>query len=721
MNETNKNFITGGFSASVQLGVILIGLCLANFYSHTLFYVLSEFFSIIIAFAIAIVAWNSRRFIDNNYYLLIGIGYFFISIFDIFNVLSGPSMHILSNVNNFNSELGLIGSLLASISFLIAPIFIKRKINTSLAMYSYFSILIILFYLIFSNKIEISTQNFLIYRIIISFILCLAIFLLHKHKESFDKRVFTFILLSMTATIFSQLFFIFDKNDVTSHLFKVASFYLIYLGIIETILIRPFWILFKNLKDNEVALRESEERYRSIVELSPDALIVHNGGMIEFINTAGVKLLGAQSEEDVIGKKFIDFFHEDYHEFISSRINQINNGKDVSFRDSKIVTLDGRTIEVEIKGVPIVYRGKPAVQAIFRDITNRKLAIDDASDHVVVTNPEGKIIYANKAAERMTGFKREEMIGKTSSLWGNCIEKSHNPNISFCTRAWDMITETNTSFIGEVVNQRKNGEKYIADLHISPVYEEDEIIFYIAIERDITRLKEIDRAKTEFVSLASHQLRTPLTSISLSTELLLRGIAGNVEPDQKKYLEEIFSSSLKMKELIDSLLNITRIELGTFVIKSEPMSIEDEVNHILEVLKLQIKDKKIKLAKRVEKNLPIIIFDRNILNIIIENLLTNSIRYTPLGGRIFLNINKKGQELLISVSDTGCGIPKEQQKNIFNKSFRAENAKEICIDGAGLGLYTAKSLAKVTGSKIWFDSEEGKGSTFYLSIPLKNE
>lgn len=723
MNE-KKQVITTGYSAIFQLLTILVILYFSNLHSYGLFHLLAETFSIVISFSIAVVAWNSRKFIDNNYFLLIGIAYLFVAVSDFLNAVSFSGAGFIQYGESASNQFFMIGNLIAGVSFLIAPFFIDRKISTSLALSAYSGITAVLAYLIFKRKGSFPSDNHYVIMaggVVISLIFSVAIYLLHKYKEKFDRRVFAYIVFSMAATIVSQILFIFDGTVFISHLFKVISFYLVYLGIIETILIRPFWILFKNLKDNEVALRESEERYRSIIELSPDALIVCDEGNIEFINTAGVKMLGAKNEEEVASKKLIDFFHEDYREFINSKIDQIDSGMEIPLRDSKIVTLDGRTIEIEIKGVRIIYRGRPAIQIIFRDITKRKLAIDDASDHVVITNPEGKIIYANKAAERMTGYKREEIIGKTSSLWGNCVEKRMDGDIAYCARAWDAVNENSPHFMGEVVNQRKNGEKYIADLHISPVYEGNEIIFYIAIERDITRLKEIDLAKTEFVSLASHQLRTPLTSVSLSTELLLRGIAGPVVPDQKKYLEEIFSSSLKMKEIIDSLLNITRIELGTFIIKPEPLNIKDEINSILEGLKLQIKEKKLSLNKKFDKDLPVIDYDKNILIIIIENLLTNSIRYTDKGGKISLSVRKIKQELLISVADTGCGIPAEQQKNIFNKSFRADNAKDVCIDGAGLGLYTVKSLTKVSGSKIWFESMEGIGSTFFVSIPVKEE
>lgn len=474
-------------------------------------------------------------------------------------------------------------------------------------------------------------------------------------------------------------------------------------------------------KKTELAMKDSEERYRSIVELSPDALVIHDFGKIIFINTSGLYLFGLKNKNEIIGKELKDFFHPDVKDLVAERINHVRRSTDKSpLFDSRIIAKDGRIIDVEIKGTVINYEGSPAVQTIIRDITTRKLAMDDASDHVVITDPKGVIIYANKAAERMTGYSRGEIIGKTSALWGNCVEKNLEQNIQACRSAMDMIKINNsTSFTGEVVNQRKNGEKYIADLHLSPVYELGKIIFYISIERDVTRLKEIDQAKTEFVSLASHQLRTPLTGISLSSELLLRGVAGPVEPATRPYLEEIYASSQKMKGLIDDFLNISRIELGTFPIKPEEINLPAEIDLTLDSLILQIQKNKLVLIRDYEENLPIIKFDRNILTVIIENLLTNAIRYTAAEGQITLSVKRDGEEVLIKVTDTGCGIPKDEQKKIFSKLFRSENAKEISVDGAGLGLYIVKSLIRQVNSKIWVESTVGVGTTFYVAIPLK--
>ncbi|KKR33230.1 MAG: Multi-sensor signal transduction histidine kinase, partial [Candidatus Falkowbacteria bacterium GW2011_GWF2_39_8] len=271
-------------------------------------------------------------------------------------------------------------------------------------------------------------------------------------------------------------------------------------------------------------------------------------------------------------------------------------------------------------------------------------------------------------------------------------------------------------------NRSKQGRKYISSLSISQVKDdENQTIFFVLIERDITKEKEIDLAKTEFVSLASHQLRTPLASIGLSAELLLRGVSGVVDASSKRYLDEILSSTVRMKDLIESLLNISRIELGTFVVKFEMIDFNKEISEIIKEFDLKIKARQIKLRKKIDKTLPMVKFDRNILEIITENLLTNAIRYTQVGGKINIEVKKGEQEILLIVADNGHGIPRDQQDRIFEKMFRADNAREFSFEGDGLGLYMVKSVVTKIGGKIWVESELNKGSTFFVSFPLREK
>ena len=251
------------------------------------------------------------------------------------------------------------------------------------------------------------------------------------------------------------------------------------------------------------------------------------------------------------------------------------------------------------------------------------------------------------------------------------------------------------------------------------------------INLDVTHEMEVDKTKTEFVSLASHQLRTPLAAISWYTEMLISGDAGKLNKKQNKYLDEIYTGSQRMISLVRSLLDVSRLELGTYNINPEDID-------IVKLLKVQVKEnsqlaknKKIKIKLDIDKNVKKAFVDEDLLNIVFQNLITNSLKYSPEKTEINIELKrlKKGSTfndkkmqydaLLYKVKDSGYGIPESQKDKIFKKLFRADNIKEYDSDGTGLGLYIIKTIVDNIKGYIWFESEINKGTTFYVIIPEK--
>ena len=240
-----------------------------------------------------------------------------------------------------------------------------------------------------------------------------------------------------------------------------------------------------------------------------------------------------------------------------------------------------------------------------------------------------------------------------------------------------------------------------------------------ATESANKELRSLDLAKDEFVSIASHQLRTPLTALKGYTSMLLDGDAGPISDKQREYLGEIKNANNRMIALITALLNVSRVDLDVFVVEPIPVNLEEVAESVLKELEKNILDKKLKMETSFEKDIPLLNVDPTITRMIFQNLLSNAVKYTPLEGSIFLNIKKDGLNLLISVTDTGYGIPKTAESKIFTKLFRADNARVKDPNGTGLGLYIIRATIEKTGGKIWFESKENKGSTFYVSIPLE--
>lgn len=360
---------------------------------------------------------------------------------------------------------------------------------------------------------------------------------------------------------------------------------------------------------------------------------------------------------------------------------------------------------------------KEKTEFLAKDLEKFKLAVENASDHIVITDADGKVLYANKAVEKITGYSNAEVIGKkagSNELWGGQMKKD------VYEKFWKTIKEDKQIFSGEFQNKRKNGEQYNANANVAPILDENsgEVKFFVGIERDVTKEKEIDKAKTEFVSLASHQLRTPLTAINWYVEMLMTGDAGKINKEQKNYLGEVYKGSKRMVDLVNALLNVSRIDLGTFAIDPEPTDFSKVSKDVLSELKPSIIKKKMKIKEVYDEKLPLINADPKLVRIIFQNLLSNAVKYTPEKGEVSVEIKKDKEDVSIKIADNGYGIPKSQQSRIFEKLFRADNARQKETDGTGLGLYVLKSIIEKNDGKIWFDSVENKGTTFYVKMPL---
>lgn len=251
------------------------------------------------------------------------------------------------------------------------------------------------------------------------------------------------------------------------------------------------------------------------------------------------------------------------------------------------------------------------------------------------------------------------------------------------------------------------------------IQSKDEIgILAATFNRMAEKLEVLDRTKSEFVSLAAHQLRSPLVGMGWSLEVLLRETTGKITKKQKDYLDIVYNMNKRMIDLVSAFLNVTRVELGTFTIEPKPTKLKELTESIFSELSDQIKSKKLAIHKYYDKDLPAINVDPILIRIIFQNLFSNAVKYTPDKGTIELRIEKQQSDVLLKISDTGYGIPKDQQSKIFTRLFRASNITEQEMQGTGLGLYLVKSIIDQSGGKIWFESKENHGTTFYVTIPL---
>ncbi len=251
-----------------------------------------------------------------------------------------------------------------------------------------------------------------------------------------------------------------------------------------------------------------------------------------------------------------------------------------------------------------------------------------------------------------------------------------------------------------------------------PVTSKDEIgELANAFNQMMEELEQTDKIKTEFVSLASHHLRTPLTSIRWHLETLMAE-KHSLSDKQAGYLKEAYSATGRMVELVNALLDAARLEMGSFALNPEPVNVSQCVADVLGDLKTKMQQKAISISTELKLERKKIGLNPKMLQIILQNLLDNALNYTPGKGTVKLKITSQADNILITVMDSGYGIPSAEQDRIFNKLYRASNVETKETAGLGLGLYTVKAMVEQAKGEVWFESKENQGTTFYVKLPL---
>ncbi len=361
-----------------------------------------------------------------------------------------------------------------------------------------------------------------------------------------------------------------------------------------------------------------------------------------------------------------------------------------------------------------------------------KTILYNIGDAVFVIDNKRKITFLNKAVKKLDKSLQESKF-KVSNINYNHNDQMVIDNVYYNTFAFytDEDRTKKDNFIekaiitGKIVTNSNKGILVIKNKKVIPIIataapwfnSEKKVKGCIIVFHDVHKEREIDKAKTEFVSLASHQLRAPLATVNWYAESLLEGDAGTLNTNQSEYIKEIYHGNNKMISMINSLLNVSRLDLGTFIVSPKLTDLVKLCKNVIKEFKSQIQKRNLKL-KIISKDKKFLLkVDNNLMRIIFQNLLSNAIKYSSVGSDIIVKMKFSNENAIIEVSDKGLGIAEEEYKKIFTKLFRGTNVKKAETEGTGLGLYTVKSILNASGGQISFVSKLGRGTTFIIKIP----
>jgi PAS domain S-box-containing protein len=337
------------------------------------------------------------------------------------------------------------------------------------------------------------------------------------------------------------------------------------------------------------------------------------------------------------------------------------------------------------------------------------LVFNNFTDGIIILDEQDKIFLINPEALKILELDVEKLLGKSFKMM------TYFPK----TKPIESILSAGLKNIyrKEIILDKD----FIIELSVVPLDLGRNTTNHLLIIHDISKEKIISKMKTEFVSLTAHQLRTPLSTIKWSMSMLKKGDFGKLTKKQNEVIENTSQSNEGLLSLVDDLLNVTHIEEGKYLYKTKNTDIREIVTQVVGGCKSELKAKKIKIEFEKPKNFPETLLDSDKIKLTIQNLVDNAIKYSSVNGKINISLKSTDDEIELKIQDYGIGIPKNQQEKIFMEFFRARNAIKKDGVGSGLGLFLSKKIVEAHHGRIWFDSEENKGSTFYLSIPISKK
>lgn len=432
-------------------------------------------------------------------------------------------------------------------------------------------------------------------------------------------------------------------------------------------------------------------------EIVPRHLDISSDGSIkEIIYREAGESIKSESERLEISERISNIFEKELEEKIRSRELELGKKYDN--------ILDGKSKSEEIAW--------KKYKKVVGDKKRTETVIHSIAEGVIVVDAKGKVLMINPAAERLLDIRSTEKVGK--SILDN-LKKEHMVSLS-------KESELASREI-EVVSRDEDTKKVLRASSAVVENEFGETVGMVSVLSDITKQKKLDSLKADFIANVSHELRTPIIAVEKSISLVLNGTAGQISEAQEKLLSIAVRNLKRLTLIINDLLDLSKIEAAKMKIVGEMASIGRVINESVDSLASWIKTKSIKAEIDIEEGLPDVYIDRNKMIQILNNLIGNAIKFTPVEGLIIVraSLNSDGNNIEVSVKDNGIGIAEEDLLKIFDKFYQSGDRVPTDISGTGIGLSIAKEMVALHGGKIWIKSEKGNGAEFIFTLPLKRQ
>jgi PAS domain S-box-containing protein len=336
--------------------------------------------------------------------------------------------------------------------------------------------------------------------------------------------------------------------------------------------------------------------------------------------------------------------------------------------------------------------------------------INSLADGILVTDEQGYIILYNQKAESLLGIKGRTALGEPVK---DCIKND------LVVRLINKILTLDLPFHTEEICLIDSGDSKLR-VHVCPVRDEHALLIgSVTLLHDVAQLSAIDKVKSNFLAMVSHQLKSPLSSTLLQTSILLDGMVGEISEKQRDLIQKIKAKTKGMVELVNDILDVCFIEEKGYIAQIESLNLSETLQKAIEMMQPQAQDKNITLQVTMQDHLPLMNGNKSSMEAMCINLIMNAIKYTPSGGQVNIDLSKNGQCIQLKVSDNGIGIEEKDIPHIFNKFYRERSERTKHISGTGLGLSIVKGVVDAHSGSINVESEVEKGTTFTVLLPLR--